>query len=76
MVKVALTRRGTLVARERTVGRPKPKKKYKLNPRRVSRADRLRLMAAHGITHPTGRQWRKLRQRLRREERPNVGASA
>lgn len=37
--------------------------------RRMPRAKRLALMAAHGISRPTGRQWRLLRKRLAREGR-------
>jgi len=40
---------------------------YRDGPRRVPRARRLAVLAAHGIAKPTGRQWRKLRKRLRRE---------
>lgn len=37
--------------------------------RRMPHAERLRLMALHGIERPTGRQWRRLRKRLRRAAR-------
>jgi hypothetical protein len=55
--------------------RPQPrkptagKKRVAIKAERMPRAKRLALMAAHGITKPTGRQWKRLRRRLAREGR-------